>query len=238
MRNDDLIRPFNELGGRFILPPDRIASKLLNIQGLVFDWDGVFNAGLKGSGFSSTFSEPDSMGTNLVRYGLWLRNKQLPATAIITGAENQGAAAFARREHFQVVYMGIKDKRLALEHFIKPRRMDLTEIACVYDDINDLGMAALCGLRFMVRRAASPLLNDYVIRRELCDYITGGSSEDKPVREVSELILGLMGRFETVVDSRVSWDENYRDYYNQRQATETQFYTQQASEIVSRRIDP
>ena len=238
MLKKEISRLFTRLGGRFILSPDRIESKLRKIRALIFDWDGVFNSGLKGSGFSSTFSEPDSMGTNMLRYGLWLSNKQLPFVGIITGADNQAAVEFARREHLHDVYIGVKDKRLAIKHLIKTRQVDVDQIACAYDDINDLGMAALCGLRFMVMRSASPLFNNYVTRRKLCDYITGCSSKDTPVREISELALGLMGIFETVVDSRVNWDEKYQDYYKQRQAIATHFYTQEASAIVPCQIDP
>ena len=238
LTGDNLARLFTRLGGRFILSPDGIASKLRQIRTLVFDWDGVFNTGLKGNDFSSTFSEPDSMGTNMLRYGLWRSNKQLPVAGIITGAHNQAAVEFARREHFHVVYVGVKDKRLAIHHLMKTHQIEADQIACAYDDINDLGMAAQCGLRFMVHRAAGPLFNNYVIRRNLCDYITASSSQNTPVREISELALGLMGIFETVVDSRVNWDEAYQAYYNQRQTIPTRFYTQDVSEIVPCQIDP
>jgi len=174
----------------------------------------------------------------MLRYGLWLCNKQLPVAGIITGADNRAAIEFARREHFHDVYIGVKDKRLAIEHLIKTRQVDADQIACAYDDINDLGMAAQCGLRFMVQRSANPLFNSYVTRRKLCDYITGCSSKDSPVREISELALGLMGIFETVVDSRINWDAKYQDYYHQRQALPTHGYTQENSGIVPCRIDP
>ena len=235
---EDVARLFTQLGGRFILPPGELASKLLQIKMFIFDWDGVFNTGLKGNGISSSFSEPDSMGTNMLRYGLWRRNRQLPYTGIITGADNQAAIAFAKREHFHEVYIGVKDKRLAIEHLIETRRVDADGIACVYDDINDLGMAERCGLRFTIQRSVSPLFNHYVTRRKLCDYITAGSSQDTPVREISELALGLMGVYETVVDSRVNWDSDYQDYFQQRQAIKTRFHTQEASKIVPLPINP
>jgi len=232
MPKKEIERLFTGIGGRFILSPDRIASQLRQTRAFIFDWDGVFNTGLKGNASSSTFSEPDSMGTNMLRFGLWRRNKQLPVVAIITGADNQAAVEFAGREHFHDVYIGVKDKRLAIQHLTQTHQIETAQIACAYDDINDLGMAALCGLRFMVHRPAGPLFNNYVTRRKLCDYITAGNSKDTPVREISELAMGLMGIFETVVDSRVNWDEDYQDYYNQRQTISTRFYTQNASEIV------
>lgn len=235
---EDVARLFTKLGGRFILPPGELASKLLQIKTFIFDWDGVFNTGLKGNGINSSFSEPDSMGTNMLRYGLWLRNRQLPCTGIITGADNQAAIAFAKREHFHEVYIGVKDKRLAIEHLIESRRVDTDQIACVYDDINDLGMAERCGLRFAIQRSASPLFNHYVIRRKLCDYITGGSSQDTPVREISELSLGLMGVYDAVVDSRVNWDADYQEYFQQRQTVATRFYTQEGTKIIPLQTDP
>ncbi len=62
---------FSKLGGVFLTPIDVLKRRLKTIRGLVCDWDGVFNSGAKGEGIPSTFTEPDSMGTNLLRFALW-----------------------------------------------------------------------------------------------------------------------------------------------------------------------
>ncbi len=234
---ESVSRHFSAINGLFIIPAVRIAAKLKKTRVVIFDWDGVFNDGLKGEGLSSTFGEADSMGINMLRYGLWRKNGQLPAVALISGQTNHTAIQLARREHFHDVYSGISDKRLAVQHFCTARRVKLDQIACVFDDINDVGMAKVCGLSCLVNRPASPLFKRYVSDNKICDYITGSSPRSHAVREVAELFLGLMGLFETVVESRVAYDQDYRDYFNQRQATLTRFYTQQADKIVSAR-DP
>jgi 3-deoxy-D-manno-octulosonate 8-phosphate phosphatase (KDO 8-P phosphatase) len=56
----------------------------------------------------------------------------------------------------------------------------------------------------------------------LCDYITAHPPERNAVREVCELLLGLLGSFDAVVASRVAWDDDYARYFAARQAVATQ----------------
>jgi 3-deoxy-D-manno-octulosonate 8-phosphate phosphatase (KDO 8-P phosphatase) len=92
----------------------------------------------------------------------------------------------------------------------------------VFDDVNDLGMAFACGIRVLVRRDASPLLRDYVARQHLCDYITAHTPDRNAVRETCELLLGLLGSFDSVVASRVAWDADYDRYFTARQRVATE----------------
>jgi 3-deoxy-D-manno-octulosonate 8-phosphate phosphatase (KDO 8-P phosphatase) len=215
---------FSKLGGVFVTPVEELAKRVRSLRGLVSDWDGVFNQGAKGDGVESTFSEPDSMGTNLLRYALWREAKrQLPITALITGAENPSARAFALREHFHATYYGTRNKTVAIEALCRAHQISSEHLLCIFDDVNDLGMAFACGVRVFVQRSASPLLRDYVVRQGLCDYITGHTPERHAVREVCELVLGLLGSFDTVVASRVAWDRDYAAYFAARQAVTTEF---------------
>jgi 3-deoxy-D-manno-octulosonate 8-phosphate phosphatase (KDO 8-P phosphatase) len=162
------------------------------------------------------------MGTNMLRYGLWRRDGVLPVTAIITGQNNPTAESFAKREHFHVLYSGVGDKGDKIDQFCATYGLERAQIACVFDDINDLGMAAECGARFLVRRDSSPLLREYVVRNEYCDYITAAEANNYAVREVTELALGVMGDFDAVVRSRAVHDDGYKQYFSARQAVETQ----------------
>mgnify|MGYP000391914701 CR=1 FL=1 len=85
METSRLNQLFTDLGGKFITPADELARRLVDIKAVIFDWDGVFNGGVKGEGVSSTFNEADSMGTNMLRYGLWRKTKTPPVTTIISG---------------------------------------------------------------------------------------------------------------------------------------------------------
>jgi 3-deoxy-D-manno-octulosonate 8-phosphate phosphatase (KDO 8-P phosphatase) len=213
---------FSKLGGKFLTPVEVLAARLASIRGIVSDWDGVFNDGAKGTGASSTYSEADSMGMNLLRYGLYrARNKALPVAALITGVDNPTARSFAEREHFNAVYFGAKNKTAAVEALCSEHRLSSEQLLCLFDDVNDLGMAFGCGIRVLVKRETSPLFADYVARSGLCDYITGHGPRDHAVREVCELFLGLSGTFDDVVASRVAWDADFASYFAARQAVAT-----------------
>ncbi len=215
---------FQAIGATFVSPLGEIAQKLGNCRAVVFDWDGVFNDGRKGQTSDSGFSEADSMGTNMLRYALWRKLGQLPYSAIISGENNGSAVKFAKREHLTDVYTGIADKRLIINRICQSQGLEPDQIACVFDDINDLPMAGLCGIRLMVRRNASPLFAKYVARRFLCDYVSGVDSQHYAVREICEMLLGVMGCYGEVVTSRVSLDKEYRDYLDARQSVVTGAY--------------
>jgi 3-deoxy-D-manno-octulosonate 8-phosphate phosphatase (KDO 8-P phosphatase) len=218
---------FSKLGGVFLTPIDELAKRMQSARGLVCDWDGVYNDGTKGDGLASTFSEADSMGANLLRYALWReRGRLLPVTALITGVDNPTARVFAQREHMHAVYYGSKNKTAAIQDLCAKHALSSEQLICVFDDVNDLGMAFACGIRVLVRRRASPLLQDYVARHGLCDYITAHPADRYALREVAELLLGLLDSFDEVVASRVAWDGDYVRYFAARQAIVTEFFDQ------------
>ena len=234
MALSDLVERFSAAGGCFVTPVEELTHKLEQCRAIVFDWDGVFNAGRKGQSSSSGFSEADSMGTNMLRYGLWRRLGQLPYAAIISGENNESAIAFAEREHLTAVFTGMRDKKQVITHICDNDNLQPEQIACVFDDINDLPMAAECGLRFRVHRKASPMFAEFADRREFCDYVTGANSDSFAVREICELMLGLMGSYTDVVASRVARDARYEDYFTIRQAVVTRLYGQEEETIVRR----
>jgi len=226
MRSHAELAVFSRLGGTFVTPVGTLIERMPTIRGFVSDWDGVFNQGTKGEGAESTYSEPDSMGTNLLRYALWRQHRELPIAALITGADNPSARHFALREHFHALYTGARNKTLAIGALCRTHSVSSDRFVCVFDDVNDLGMAFACGIRVFVQRSASPLLREYVVRQGLCDYVTAHSSERHAVREVCELLLGLLGAFEAVVASRVAWDADYAAYFAARQAVKTELIDQ------------
>ncbi len=220
---------FRELGGTFLTDITTLSKRLDVIHALVFDWDGVFNEGAKRQGVDSGFSEADSMGTNMFRYGLWRRDGVLPITAIITGQPNATAEIFAKREHFHAFYPGVENKGDMIGQFCATYGLERDQIACVFDDINDLGMAAECGARFLVRRRSSPMFEQFVARNDYCDYVTAAEADRYAVREIAELALSMMGVFDAVVRSRSAHDDDYQQYFSARQAVETQLVRRSAT---------
>src|SRR4051812_22453306 len=126
MDNTEII--FTELGGRFCRPFAEFKDRLSKIKAYVFDWDGVFNDGVKpdsnrAAQGGSPFSEIDSMGTNMLRFGHWMATGELPFVAIITGEENPTAQYLAQREHFHAVYFKSANKLIAFEHFLRENHL-------------------------------------------------------------------------------------------------------------------
>jgi len=53
---------------------------------------------------------------------------------------------------------------------------------------------------------------------------------DMSATDQCELLLGLLGSFETVVTSRVAWDASYAQYFAARQALATEFVDQRVND--------
>lgn len=208
-----------------LLDPAELAHRLDAVRGLVFDWDGVFNDGHKSPDRPSGFSEADSMGINMLRYGLWRRDGGLPPVAVITGEHNDSAHYLANRECFDALYQGVRDKRQAIAHFCTRFHLENRSLVCVYDDINDLAMAAECGIRVLVGRNASFAFRQHVVDRGYCDYITGNESGRHAIREVAELLLSGSGLFADVVESRVAYDAEYARYLSIREQVHPELST-------------
>ncbi len=223
---------FERGGGAFVVPPEELAGRLAHIRAFVFDWDGVFNPGIKGEGTHSHWSEADSMGQNLLRFGWWLRDGTLPVTAILTGQNNPSAAQLARREHFHAVYQGFLNKSVALDHLLDTYGLEPDQVAFVFDDALDLAVARRVGLRILVRRAASPLFQRHVVAQGCAEYVTGAEGGRHAVRETSELLLGLARAYDTVVDQRSTFSERYATYLAQRQAGVVRWFSASDQGVV------
>lgn len=225
--------PFRSAGGDFVVTPETLSRKLAAVTALIFDWDGVFGPGVKNGSVGGGFNETDSMGLNMLRYGLWRREHRLAVTAIVSGETNDDAIEFAEREHVQAVYLGVPDKRLALHHLCDSRELEKKELVFVFDDINDLGMAEECGVRCLVRRGAAPLLREYVVRHGLCEYVTANDVSGNAVREVAEMLLGQMGVYDEVVSSRAAFDAEYRAFFDARQICSPERYGMNEGRITA-----
>ncbi len=226
MSIESLATSFTEqTGGKFVLPPVSLSNRLQSTHAFVFDWDGVFNNGFKQGEAGSGFSEADSMGTNLLRFGYWLTYGQLPFFAIVTGERNPAAIALAEREHFDAIYFKTRNKLAALDHLQQQFKLKTEHIAYAFDDVLDIPIARSCGLRFLVSRKASPLFEKYIKDKHMCDYITGQSGDSHAVREICELVLELTGQFEQAVTLRSTFASKYTEYLELRNSGKTEKYT-------------
>ena len=214
----------HSFAGEFLSSPQEISSKLEKIKAVIFDWDGVFHGGYKDCQGQSSFSEADSMGTNLLRYAYWIKNSKQLHAAIVTGEGNAAAVKLSDREHFDLVYLGIADKKQALDHACSQWGIKPCQVACVFDDINDLSLVNDCGLKIQISRQASPLFSNYVKEKGLADYVTASCGGQHAVREACELFMGLLGIYDKIIASRVSFDETYQCYWQIRNSNKTNHY--------------
>jgi 3-deoxy-D-manno-octulosonate 8-phosphate phosphatase (KDO 8-P phosphatase) len=207
---------YNVLGGRFITPCKEIQRKLENIKAFVFDWDGVFNNGQKISSVGSGFSEVDSMGTNLLRFSYFLKNNEMPVTAILSGEKNETAFYFAEREGFSYSFYKVPHKMEALNYLCKKESLTAENVAYFYDDVLDVPLAEVCGLRIMVNQKVNPLFLNYCKKNNLVDYLTASQGGQFAVREATELLIGLNGNFDEVINDRKNNSTVYQDYIQKR----------------------
>jgi len=221
----DIIRKFSELGGSFITAPEDLRKKLDGIKAYIFDWDGVFNNGQKIAGSGSPFSEVDSMGTNLLRFSHFLKTGHLPVSAVISGEKNESAISFSERECFHYSFFKTPHKIEALEFICNKQGIVPSEVAYVFDDVLDLSIAKVCGLRILVRHTSNVMFEEYCRKNHLADYITAADGNHYAVRETCELLIGLNGNFDDTISLRADYAELYTTYLKIRRAVKTELYS-------------
>jgi 3-deoxy-D-manno-octulosonate 8-phosphate phosphatase (KDO 8-P phosphatase) len=216
---------YGEIGGRFISSPSDISERLKNIRAFVFDWDGVFNNGQKMSTGGSAFSEVDSMGTNLLRFSYFLNHQQMPLCALISGEKNETAFYFSEREGFDYSFFKVAHKKEALNFLCEKETIRPEQVAYFFDDVLDLPIAELCGIRILIDQKINPLFRQYCVKHKLVDYATSVAGGSGAVREATELLIGLTDNYDAVISGRVANSEQYQDYISRRRQIKTEFFS-------------
>lgn len=211
-------------GGQFITMPDAFKLKLANLKAIVADWDGVFNNGCKSADMGSGFSEPDSLGLNMFRFAYWLETQTILPISIITGEPNESAKMLAKREKFNGLYFGTKDKKSALNHFTEANQLHLANTAVFFDDIIDVSMLKDTGLRFMVNRPGPKAFEEYIVKNHLSDYITSTFGGQNAVREIAELLLVMNGSLDRVIEERTRFSDAFKTYMEAREEVKLNTY--------------
>ena len=228
--NEDI---FTENGGKFITPVTSLKDNLQNCKAILLDWDGVFNSGEKGD-LPSSFNEVDSMGINMLRFGYFMMMGHIPFTAIVTGETNQAGFRWAKRERFDNVFYQVKNKVDLLPILKEKHNIEPDEILFVFDDILDLSLAKVCGARFLVNRKSNPLFNAYCIKNNLCDYLTYSSGSENAIREVTEVVLDGLEKFEETTNERIFFNGSYKEFLAEKMPKETQYLKWEFGEFVEK----
>lgn len=226
------VETFTKAGGQFIGIAESMAYAIKGTKAFIFDWDGVFNDGQKNENGTSNFNEVDSMGINMLRFAYWLNYKRMPLTAVISGESNSTSFYWTKREHFNACYYKISKKVEALEHFCAQHKLKPSEVAFVFDDVLDLSIAKLVGIRIFISHKGSPLFNNYVVKNKLADYIAANKPGEYALREICEMIMNLQDIHDKAITERVNYSPNYKTYIETRNSIPTSFYTKQNDGIV------
>lgn len=215
---------FVKIGGDFTSPPILIQEKLPQIKAIIFDWDGVFNSGQKSEHSPSGFSEGDAMGINMLRFSFYLKFGFAPAIFIVTGEQNPTAIKLAKREHFDSVFFGVKNKIEVLQILKDKFNFNPEQCIFIFDDILDLSLAKVSGLRFFVRKTSNPRFNKYVLENACADYMTGHAGHQNAVREICELVISLNENYNETIGNRVDFSEIYTTYFTSRNSKDPIFF--------------
>ncbi len=157
-------------------------EKLLTLQAIAFDVDGVLTDGTltwSGSGEESkTFSFADIMGISLARrLGLKL--------ALISGEDSPLVTRYAEKLRIPFVRKGTREKAEALREFTTEFSLHLDQTAFFGDDLNDLFPMEIVGLACCPANAAEDVLT-YVRHGGFVSTKQGGRGA---VRELIDSIL-------------------------------------------------
>lgn len=231
MELDKVQSLFEASGGRFFTTPEVLREKLQGIKALLFDWDGVFNSGIKGQNVASPFSEVDSMGLNMLRFSQFKAQGAIPYTAIVTGENNPSAFFLAERENFHAVFYSLKRKAEIFDFLFKNLRITPDQVAYAFDDLVDIPVAKEAGLRFYIPRSCNPMLNQYMVYQGLSDYSPSNKGGEGAIREISELVIALQGHYNEVITERIGWETPYQNYQLAKKAVSPAFYTSDSEEV-------
>jgi len=224
----------NHFIGKFVNSEADVLKRLSKAKAFIFDWDGVFNNGFKQGQSGSGFSEVDSMGTNLLRFSHFSITKQLPLTAIISGEKNESAQFFATREHFDFSFYKIANKIDALNYICEQKKIKPEEVVYFFDDVLDLSIAKVCGLRVLIAKQATTLFTNYCLTNNLVDYITANDGANYGIREACEMLMTINSNFDEVLTERTNYSSNYKQYIDLRNTISNQVFTKNNEGKISK----
>lgn len=156
---------------------------LARIRGIALDVDGVLTDGGLWWGPDGEewkrFCFADIMGVSLAqRAGLEL--------ALISGEDSSLVDRYAQKMHIRHVVKGCRDKATALRGIAAAAGIDLSEICCMGDDVNDLPAMQIAGLSAAPANAAPDVL-------AVADFIAKSAGGNGAVRELIEALLAARG---------------------------------------------
>ena len=150
-----------------------------NIKLVAFDVDGVMTDG------SLTFTED---GKEIKTYdakdglGVVMLGSAGLITTIITARNNGTVEHRAKILGIKELYMGAKNKIIALEELVKKYNLDYSEISYMGDDLPDICVLERVGLKCCPNDAVDAV-------KKVCNFISASGGGKGAVRELCDLIM-------------------------------------------------
>ena len=151
----------------------------MSIELIVLDVDGTMTDG------RITYSENgDEVKSFNVKDGLAIASwrKLGKQVAIITGRSSKIVAKRAKELHIEHFYQGVENKKEVLENLLEKLDLDMSHVAAIGDDLNDLRMLKSVQISFVPRNASIYVEN-------IANVVLDKKGGDGAVREMIEQLI-------------------------------------------------
>ena len=149
------------------------------IKLVAFDVDGVLTDGsltfLEDGREIKTYNAKDGLGVVML-------SKSNIITSIITARDNNVVKLRAQQLDIKELYMGQKNKVLALKELCEKYNLNLDEVAYMGDDLPDLCVLREVGLKCCPKDAVNQV-------KEICNFVSNFTGGRGAVRELCDFIL-------------------------------------------------
>jgi 3-deoxy-D-manno-octulosonate 8-phosphate phosphatase (KDO 8-P phosphatase) len=161
------------------MEPRELRAAAARIRLLVLDVDGVLTDGRLL--YDAEGRESKSFH---VRDGYGMQQAMAAGVTLAVISGRRSVAAAARLAELQVphVFLGRNDKREVFDQLLADLGVAASDVACIGDDVTDLGIMALAGLGITVADAHPDVLR-------AADWVTAAGGGRGAVREVCDLLV-------------------------------------------------
>jgi 3-deoxy-D-manno-octulosonate 8-phosphate phosphatase (KDO 8-P phosphatase) len=161
------------------MEPGKLRAAAARVRLLVLDVDGVLTDGRllydADGRESKSFHVRDG-------YGMQQAMAAGVTLAVISGRRSPAAAARLAELGVPHVFLGRNDKDAVFEQLLAELGIPASDVACVGDDVTDLGIMALSGLGITVADAHPDVLR-------AADWVTAAGGGRGAVREICDLLV-------------------------------------------------
>ena len=159
---------------------------LKNVSAFVFDVDGVMTNGqILITTEGEMYREMNTRDGFAIKCALESNYK----VAIISGGTNVGVRKRLETLGVDKVYLGIQEKDIAFDDFLKTYDIDPEEVLCMGDDVPDLSVLEKVGVATCPQDAVPDV-------KKIVDYVSHKKGGDGCVREIIEQVMRVQNKWD------------------------------------------